>query len=328
MRVGFGALSHPGRVRLNNEDHFSVVRRRRSREVLLTNLPEQVVPKAMHDDVYAMAVADGIGGAAFGELASMLALQAGWDLTTHAFKWHFQVNEDEAEELKKLLKVYGQLIHRRLQDEAAHDPRLAGMGTTISGALAIGTELFIAHVGDSRAYLFHGGSLKQLTRDHTLAQSLVDSGMLPSVSAASRRMRNMLVNCLGESRSEVEVDVQQVTLADGDQLLLCTDGLTDMVSDAEIAQVLCTRPEPDSARTQARRTGVGTRRQRQCDRCPRAVRRRTRMIQPKGATPSRLQCNDFPATLPATSPKPIGRGFDSGMRTSHRSSPIDSRHSQ
>jgi serine/threonine protein phosphatase PrpC len=166
VRVEFGAISHPGKVRLNNEDHFSVVRRRRSREVLLTNLPDGVVPKSLHDDVYAMAVADGIGGAAFGELASMLALQAGWDLTTHAFKWHFQVNETEADEVEELLKVYGQLIHRKLQDEAAHDPRLAGMGTTITGALSIGTDAFIAHVGDSRAYLFRDGSLERLTRDH------------------------------------------------------------------------------------------------------------------------------------------------------------------
>jgi protein phosphatase len=247
VRVHFGALSHPGKVRLNNEDHFSVVRRRRSREVLLTNLPEDVVPKSLHDDVYAMAVADGIGGAAFGEMASMLALQAGWDLTTHAFKWHFQVNEAEAEELKELLKVYGQLIHHKLQDEATDDPRLAGMGTTITGALSIGTEAFIAHVGDSRAYLFRDGALQQLTRDHTLAQQLADAGAIPSVSAAPRRMQNMLVNCLGGSRSEVEVDVYQVQLADGDRLLLCTDGLTDMVDDAEIALTLQQRADPQVA---------------------------------------------------------------------------------
>lgn len=247
VHVEFGALTHPGKVRLNNEDHFSVVRRRRSREVLLTNLPEARVPKSLHDDVYAMAVADGIGGAAFGEMASMLALQTGWKLTTHAFKWHFQVNENEAEELKELLKVYGQLIHRKLQDEATDNPRLAGMGTTITGALSIGTEAFIAHVGDSRAYLSRDGILQQLTRDHTLAQKLVDSGAIPSVTAASRRVQNMLVNCLGGSRSEVEVDVQQVHLADGDRLLLCSDGLTDMVSDDEIAQILQQRADPQAA---------------------------------------------------------------------------------
>ena len=247
LRIEVGALSHAGKVRPNNEDHFSVVRRRRSREVLLTNLPEGVVPRSHHDDVYAMVVADGIGGAAFGEFASMLALQTSWDLTTQAFKWHFLVNENEAEEVKEMLKVYGQLIHRKLQDEAAHDPRLTGMGTTITGALSIGSEAFIAHVGDSRAYLLHDGILQQLTRDHTLAQKLVEAGAFPSVSAAPRRMQNMLVNCLGGSRSEVDVDVHQVQLADGDWLLLCTDGLTDMVDDAEIAQILQLCADPQDA---------------------------------------------------------------------------------
>lgn len=203
VRVEFGALSHAGKVRSNNEDHFSVVRRRRSRELLLTNLPEGAVPRSLHDEVYAMAVADGIGGAAFGELASMLALRTGWDLTTHAFKWHFQATEGEADELKDLLRTYGQLIHRKLREEAAVDPQLAGMGTTITGALTIGFEAFVAHVGDSRAYLFRDGRLQQLTRDHTLAQRLVDAGAIPSVSAASRRMQHMLVNCLGGNRSDV-----------------------------------------------------------------------------------------------------------------------------
>jgi protein phosphatase len=238
VHIDVGAMSHAGKVRSNNEDHFSVVRRRRSREVLLTNLGEGVVPRSQHDDVYTLAVADGIGGAAFGEFASMLALRTGWDLTSGAFKWHFLVNESEAEELKEFLKVYGQLIHRRLLNEAVHDPRLAGMGTTITCALTIGLEAFIAHAGDSRAYIFRDGNLQQLTRDHTLAQQLVDAGAIPSVSAASRRMQNMLVNCLGGNRSEVEVDVHQVQLASGDRLLLCTDGLTDMVAEQEIAATL------------------------------------------------------------------------------------------
>lgn len=247
LRVEVGAMSHPGKVRPSNEDHFSVVRRQRSREVLLTNLPSDVLPRSRNDEVYAMAVADGIGGAAFGEMASMLALRTSWDLTTRAFKWHFLVNESEAEELKELLKLYGQLIHRKLQAEADANPRRSGMGTTLTGALSIGTEAFIAHVGDSRAYLFHDGTLQQLTRDHTLAQQLVDSGAIPSVEAASRRMQNMLVNCLGGSRSEVEIDVHQIQLADDDRLLLCTDGLTDMVSDDEIAQTLKRRPDPQDA---------------------------------------------------------------------------------
>jgi len=247
VHIQFGALSHCGSVRTNNEDHFSVVRRRRSREVLLTNLPEHAIPNSLHDDAFTMVVADGIGGAAFGELASIIALQTSWDLTSHAFKWHFQMNEVEAEEVKEMLALYGQLIHQRLRDEAASDPRLTGMGTTITGALTIGFDAFIAHVGDSRAYLFRDGMLEQLTKDHTVAQKLVDAGAIASVTDVSRRMRNMLANCLGGYHRSVDVEVNQVHLSDGDQLLLCTDGLTDMVADAEIARTLRADHEPQDA---------------------------------------------------------------------------------
>jgi protein phosphatase len=246
VHVEVGALSHAGKVRANNEDHFVVVRRRRSRDVLATNLPATLL-RPVHDDAYALAVADGVGGAVFGEVASMLALQAGWELTAGAFKWHFKITESEAVELLEMLRVYGQLIHRRLQEASQADPRLRGMGTTITAAISIGLDAFLAHVGDSRAYLFRNGALELLTRDHTAAQQLVDAGAIGSVLEASRFLRHMLVNSLGGQRPEVEVDTRHVQLADGDALLVCSDGLTDMVPEAEIAEILRRGAEPQTA---------------------------------------------------------------------------------
>jgi PPM family protein phosphatase len=247
VRVEFGALSHPGKVRETNEDHYVVVRRRRSREVLLTNLPEGVLSPS-DEAGYSMAVADGVGGAAFGEMASTLALQAAWDLSASAVKWPFQWTEGEAEELTQTLQLYGHLMHRRLVERGQVDPRYAGMATTITGAITIGAEAFIAHVGDSRAYLVRDGVLDRLTRDHTMAQRLVDAGDLPSVSEAPGFMRRLLVNCLGGRRKDdVEVDVRRVHLADGDRLLFCTDGLTDMVREADIARALVAHPRPEDA---------------------------------------------------------------------------------
>jgi len=241
VRAEFGAISHPGKVRTSNEDHFAVVRRRRSRDVVLTNLPDGFLPPS-EDIGYGMAVADGVGGAVFGELASMIALRTAWDLTSSAFKWPFKMSEQEAKEMEVVLQLYGQLIHRKLVDRGEVDPRTRGMGTTITGAMTVGAEAFIAHVGDSRAYLFRGGELQRLTRDHTLAQQLVDAGAISSLAEASRVMRNTLVNCLGgHHREQIEVDVHRVELADGDSLLLCTDGLTDMVPEDEIGAIL-TRP--------------------------------------------------------------------------------------
>ena len=246
VQVEFGTMTHQGKVRTNNEDHYGVVRRRRSRDVLATNLPAGLLPP-VYDDAYVMAVADGVGGAAFGEVASMLALRTGWDLTSGAFKWHFQITESEADELLEMLRVHFKLTHHRLQEHAEADPRLAGMGTTLTGAMSIGCNAFIAHIGDSRAYRFRDGSMERLTRDHTAAQQMVDAGTIGSIAEASRMMRNMLVNSLGGSRREIEVDTCQIQLADGDRLLICSDGLTDMVPEREIAEILTRSVEPQAA---------------------------------------------------------------------------------
>ena len=124
----------------------------------------------------------------------MMALHITWELTDSAFKWHFKLTEEEAAELTEMVRVYGQVIHRTLQELGQADPQMAGMGTTLTAVLTAGLNALVAHVGDSRAYLFRGGVLQQLTRDHTLAQQLVDRGVLPSVESATGFMRCVLTN--------------------------------------------------------------------------------------------------------------------------------------
>ncbi len=242
VQVEFGALSHPGLIRENNEDHYSVVRRYRAREILLTNIAGEC-SGASGDEAYALAVADGIGGAAFGEVASMLALRAGWELTGKAFKWNFNPSESELAEMEEAVKVYLQLIHRRIKQEARSQGG-EGMGTTFTGALTMGCDGFIAHVGDSRAYLFRNGTLNRLTRDQTLAELMVSVGLIASIDEAAKRFRNTLVSCLGGSLNEIEVETVHIVLQDGDQLLLCTDGLTDMVKEDEIIRILSQNEKP------------------------------------------------------------------------------------
>jgi PPM family protein phosphatase len=246
VRVDFGALSHPGKVRVQNEDHYAVVRRQRSREALLTNLPAGFLPRSS-EEAYAMTVADGVGGAAFGELASRIVFRVAWELTGRAYKWSFKLTQEELAELAETVRIYGQLIHRELREHSAADPRMAGMATTLTSVLTAGCVGQVAHVGDSRAYLFRRGRMRQLTRDHTLAQRKVDEGSLSSLEEASTLMRSVLTNCLGGDNVYVHVDVQPFQLGDGDRLLLCTDGLTDMVSAAEIAHTLSHVAEPQAA---------------------------------------------------------------------------------
>jgi PPM family protein phosphatase len=241
VRVTFGAQSHPGRLRPNNEDHYLVIERRRTRSVLLTNLPQGFLRPA--DDVaYVLAVADGMGGAAFGELASMLALRSGWDQSPYAIKWSWIINDREVEELKQRVEIIFQRIDASLKEQAQREPAYAGMGTTLTGAYTVGPEAFVAHAGDSRAYLFHAGVLTQLTHDHTLAQQYLDVGMIPS-----RSLHHVLTNCLGASGQGMYVDYRHFHLADNDQLLLCTDGLTDSVRVEEIAHLLRQNLAPQDA---------------------------------------------------------------------------------
>jgi len=129
-------------------------------------------------------------------------------------------------------------IHEALCDQGLGDPNLAGMGTTMTLIGSLGASAVIGHIGDSRAYLFRGGKLHQLTRDHTWVQELLDVGQISPEEAARHPMRHVLIRSLGGHERSVEGDFQSVWLSDGDQLLLCTDGLTNMVEDAAIASVL------------------------------------------------------------------------------------------
>lgn len=237
VRAEFAALSHVGKVRENNEDHYLVVERKRSREILLTSLAREGLPQ--NEDVsYNAAVADGMGGRDFGELASYLALRTGWVLGDTETRWNMKVNEHLTDELRQRAEVAFRLIHRALRELARRNPRMSGMGTTLTAAYSVGDTLYIMHAGDSRAYLLHRGQLQRLTRDHTMAQMLVETGVAEPGSEMVLKTKRVLTNCLGANELNVEMDFVECCLGDGDVLLLCTDGLSDLVEDAEIQRLV------------------------------------------------------------------------------------------
>jgi protein phosphatase len=238
VKVDVGALSHPGKVRDKNEDFYAVVRRSRSRAVLATNLPEGILLPGEEEEAYALAVADGMGGRPFGEMASMFALQTAWDLGGQEIHWPVKVNEQEAQTLLEKMEVYAELIDRTLKDLGRQEPALAGMGTTLTVAYTIGLDVFLGHIGDCRAYQFHEGKVCRLTRDHTMAQYMLEAGYLKAGQLRLRQLRHVLTNCLGAGQQTASPDVQHLRLADGDSLLLCSDGLTKMVPEEKIAQTL------------------------------------------------------------------------------------------
>jgi PPM family protein phosphatase len=247
VKVDFGALTHAGKVRKNNEDHYLVGRLGRSLEPLMTNMPPGQLPERLAEYGYGMLVADGMGGAAAGEVASQMAINLLVKLIIDTAKWGRRIDEQEAEALMGRIEGYYEAIHSELVRQAENNPAITGMGTTLTLAYSFCSDLFIAHVGDSRAYLFREGQLRQLTHDHTVAQRLADIGEIPQKAVAAHRLRHVLTNALGGHEGPVVTELEQFQLADRDRLLLCSDGLTDMIDDATIETVLRDTEPPQQA---------------------------------------------------------------------------------
>ena len=197
LRVEFGAVTHTGKVRPHNEDHFLVSQVSRKQEVLATNVPDDQFPEDVGDDAYSMIVADGMGGMAAGEVASRMAITTGLKLFQKSPKWGFKINKREARELFDRVNGYLQEIDLELTKRSEGDRKLFGMGTTLTAAYSIGVDLFIIHLGDSRAYLYRGGDLIQLTKDHTVAQAMADAGYIAPEEVRHHNKRNVLTNFLG-----------------------------------------------------------------------------------------------------------------------------------
>jgi serine/threonine protein phosphatase PrpC len=239
LRVEATGLSHRGKVRPNNEDHYLVARTGRSMQALATSLPEGEIPGHFDEFGYVMMVADGMGGAVAGEIASRTAISTMVKLILDVPDWIMRVDEVTAAEITRRATDYYSRVNSTLLERMQADPKLHGMGTTMTVAYSVGTDLFIAHAGDSRAYVFREGKLRQLTRDHTHVQRLVDAGALTREQAASHHLRHVLHNALGgRGEPTVDVDVLRLRLDAGDRILLCTDGLTEVVDDAAIAEIL------------------------------------------------------------------------------------------
>lgn len=246
VQVQLGARSDVGAVRTSNEDHYIVVRRSRRRDVLMSNLPEELLP-LREEDAYSIVVADGMGGTSFGQLASMLALQAGWELGGREINWPLKSSKEEVRQLMEKLELYPLLMKEALAEHARKDPKLTGMGTTLTAAYTLGGKAFIAHVGDSRAYLMRDGTLHLLTTDHTVAQRMIDAGIFAPDDEEIQHLRHMLTNCLDANDTEVHVETRRLPLENGDRLLLCSDGLTNAVEEDSIADVLESEPVPQTA---------------------------------------------------------------------------------
>jgi PPM family protein phosphatase len=238
VRIDVDAQSHAGHHRANNEDHYLVARLGRALQTMMTSLPSGDVPLLTEEVNYVLIVADGMGGHAAGEVASRMALSALVALALDTPDWILRADEGYQSTLEDRARQRVREVGALLVDTGRRDATLRGMGTTLTAARSLGRDLLITHVGDSRAYLLRGATLYRLTRDHTYAQLLVDTGQMAAADAATSGHAHVLTNALGGSSAEVQVDTDHALLEDGDRLLLCSDGLTDLVDDQTIATIL------------------------------------------------------------------------------------------
>jgi serine/threonine protein phosphatase PrpC len=238
VEVDIAALSHTGNVRTNNEDRYLVARGERSLKTIMTNLIAGSLPESFDEIAYGMLVADGMGGYAAGEVASSQALIKLIELAVETPDWVMRMpRRENAETVMRRMTERFRRVDSALRVNAESDPSLVSMGTTLTVVLSLGAELFVGHIGDSRAYLFRHERLHQLTRDNTLAQELIDAGIARPEDTATKAMRHVLTAALATGE-QADPQVQRFHLSDGDQVLLCTDGLTGMVRDETIATIL------------------------------------------------------------------------------------------
>jgi protein phosphatase len=234
--VDIAGLTDRGRVRANNEDCFLAVEFGRHLHILGTSLTDEDA-SPFDQGGYGMVVADGVGGHAAGEVASRTAVSGLLRMVEMTPDWIMSMRDDHANQVMERMEQRFQHVADELGIMAELSPELSGMATTMTLAVSLGPELLIAHVGDSRAYLLRDGQLVRLTHDHSRAQVLADMGIIDVGDVATHPMRNVLTNCLGQGR-RVEVDFRRFRLKDADRLLLCTDGLTDMVDETQIQVTL------------------------------------------------------------------------------------------
>jgi serine/threonine protein phosphatase PrpC len=236
-------LTDQGKVRSSNEDQFLIGELARILWVRQTSLPQ---PQTHHgpNRGHIFLVADGMGGHKAGEVASALTVASIEGFILHLLKRFSNLQATDEQTVLKDFQAALRQADARLFEEASHHPEFSGMGTTLTLAFVCGWTLFVVHAGDSRCYLLHKGTLRQLTIDHNVAAEMARRGMIKPEEVRHHHFRHMVTNILGGTETGVRVDMQRIDLEPGDAVLLCSDGLTDMLPDDNLTAILAAEREP------------------------------------------------------------------------------------
>lgn len=238
LNVRSHGCTDKGKVRSSNEDQFLIATLRKALQVVQTSVDQPDV-QIGNPQGYLFLVADGVGGNAAGEKASAMAVNSIENFAIDTLSWCSQLRTGaDGDSLLGEFKTALAQANDQLIREANRRPELHGMATTLTLAYFLGRELFVAHVGDSRCYLLRDKMLYRLTRDHTLVAEMVHRGLLKPEEAAGHAYRHVVTNVVGGDDPGVQVEIHKMPLEGGDCILLCSDGLTEMVPEAEILEAL------------------------------------------------------------------------------------------
>lgn len=239
-------LTHPGKVRRTNQDHFLIGSLHKHLEVLHTSLPSgNVVPRDAERLAFLAMVADGVGGTGGGEEASRLAVEAITEYVAHATHCYYAADPGDQHTFTRALEAAAHQVHTDILQQRADDPGHERMATTLTLWIGVWPRAYLLQVGDSRCYLLREGRLIQLSRDQTLAQDLVDRGVFRRSEAVRTPLANVLSSALGGPES---APVVTAMLQDWNNVgLLCSDGLTKHVPDERIRERLLSMTSAKSA---------------------------------------------------------------------------------
>jgi PPM family protein phosphatase len=231
------ALTHPGLVRKENQDHFLVCQLRRQMDVITTSLPEiGLIPLDSERLAFFAMVADGVGGGHGGETASRSALEAVTRYVSECVHTYYTADAGDDPMFVQALTAATLSVHGDLLKIADETPGLGGLATTLTVLIGLWPHAYLIQVGDSRYYLFNKGELRQISHDQTVGQELVDSGVLAADQASNLKWASTLSSSVGGSESRPVVTSYD---SDWDNVhLMCSDGLTRHVSDERIKERL------------------------------------------------------------------------------------------
>jgi len=236
-----------GRVRQNNEDQFLIADLAKQLHIRQTSLSGPELSRWTSGVVgYLLVVADGMGGEAGGEFASGLAIETISWYVAKTMPWFFRYQDGREKELEAELRQAVEAVDHAVSGVAAGS-RYQRMGTTLTLAYILWPRIYVVNVGDSRCYLHRGDKFVRVTKDHTVAQRAVDAGLITAEQAETSGWGHALWNVIGGGIEGVSPDLYHTTMHPGDELLLCTDGLTGPVSDDAIAEILKQSPTAEIA---------------------------------------------------------------------------------